>query len=59
MYTDTIDYLANLAASRVALLKRDPVGFFIGSMMAVDSPIQRGSLIWHVTKKQPAIRMPS
>ncbi len=34
MYTDTIDYLANLAASRVALLKRNPVGFFIGSMMA-------------------------
>jgi hypothetical protein len=27
MYTDTIDYLANLAASRVALLKRNPVGF--------------------------------
>jgi len=34
MYTDTIDYLANLAASRVTLLKRNPVGFFIGSMMA-------------------------
>ncbi len=34
MYTYTIDYLANLAANRVALLKRNPVGFFIGSMMA-------------------------
>ncbi len=34
MYTDTIDYLANLAAHRVALLKRNPLGFFIGSMMA-------------------------
>jgi len=33
MYTDTIDYLANLAASRVAYLKGNPVGFFIGSMM--------------------------
>ena len=34
MYTDTFDYLANLAANKVALLKRNPVGFFIGSMMA-------------------------
>ena len=34
MFTDTIDYLANLAATRVALLKRNPLGFFIGSMMA-------------------------
>ena len=34
MYTDTIDSLANLALSRVELLKRNPVGFFIGSMMA-------------------------
>ncbi len=34
MFADTIDYLANLAASKVALLKQNPVGFFIGSMMA-------------------------
>ena len=34
MYTDTIDYMANLAESRVAFLKRNPGGFFIGSMMA-------------------------
>jgi hypothetical protein len=27
MYTDTVDYLANLAASRVALLERNPAGF--------------------------------
>ncbi|MBI3041123.1 MAG: formate/nitrite transporter family protein, partial [Chloroflexi bacterium] len=34
MFAETIDYLANLAASRVALLRRNPAGFFIGSMMA-------------------------
>jgi len=34
MYTDTINFLANLAVSKLALLKRNPVGFFIGSMMA-------------------------
>ncbi|MCH8043158.1 MAG: nitrite transporter NirC [Planctomycetes bacterium] len=34
MYTDTIDDLANLASSKVALLERNPLGFFIGSMMA-------------------------
>ncbi len=34
MFTDTIDYLANLAASRVPLLRQNPLGFFIGSMMA-------------------------
>ncbi len=34
MYTDTIDHFANVAATKVALLKRNPLGFFIGSMMA-------------------------
>ena len=34
MFSDTIDHLANLAAAKVALLKSNPVGFFIGSMMA-------------------------
>ena len=34
MFTDTIDHLAEFAASRVALLKRNPLGFFIGAMMA-------------------------
>jgi len=34
MYTDTIDHMANLAVIKVSLLKRNPVGFFIGSMMA-------------------------
>ena len=34
MFADTIDYFANLAAAKVALLKRNPLGFFIGSMMA-------------------------
>ncbi len=34
MYTDTIDQFANVAATKVALLKRNPLGFFIGSMMA-------------------------
>ncbi len=34
MYMDTIDHFANLAATKVAALKRNPLGFFIGSMMA-------------------------
>ncbi len=35
MYTDTIDYLANLAAGRVALLERNPVGSFVGYSAAL------------------------
>ncbi len=34
MYTDTIDQLAKVAATKVALLKRNPLGFFIGAMKA-------------------------
>lgn len=34
MFTDTIDQFANVAATKVAALKRNPLGFFIGSMMA-------------------------
>src|SRR3972149_5919613 len=34
MYMDTIDYFANVAATKVETLKRNPFGFFIGSMMA-------------------------
>jgi nitrite transporter NirC len=34
MYTDTIDQFANVAATKVGVLKRNPFGFFIGSMMA-------------------------
>lgn len=34
MYEDTIDHLANVAASRAKELKQNPLGFFIGSMMA-------------------------
>ena len=34
MYTDTIDQFSNIAATKVEALKRNPLGFFIGSMMA-------------------------
>ncbi len=34
MLTDSIDHFANLAAGKVEMLKRNPVGFFIGSVMA-------------------------
>ncbi|MAF84932.1 MAG: nitrite transporter NirC [Dehalococcoidales bacterium] len=34
MYTDTIDYFAKVAATKAEALKRNPLGFFIGSMMA-------------------------
>lgn len=34
MYTDTIDHFAKTAATKVTALKRNPLGFFIGSMMA-------------------------
>ena len=34
MYSDTIDYFAKVAATKVATLKRNPFGFFIGAMMA-------------------------
>lgn len=34
MFTETIDHLAKNAAKRVKGLKRNPLGFFIGSMMA-------------------------
>ena len=34
MYSDTIDYFAKIAATKVTALKRNPIGFFIGAMMA-------------------------
>lgn len=34
MHTNTIDHFAQLAASKVEALKKNPTGFFIGSMMA-------------------------
>ncbi|MDZ4230707.1 MAG: hypothetical protein U1B77_02690, partial [Dehalococcoidales bacterium] len=34
MHMDTIDKLAEVAATKVTLLKQNPLGFFIGSMMA-------------------------
>lgn len=34
MYRDTLDYFADMAAAKVAALKRNPFGFFIGAMMA-------------------------
>ncbi len=34
MYRDTIDHFAKAAATRADSLKRNPIGFFIGSMMA-------------------------
>ena len=34
MYMDTVDALAKVAAAKVTLLKQNPLGFFIGSMMA-------------------------
>ena len=34
MFADTIEYFANMAFAKVAALKQNPVGFFIGSMMA-------------------------
>ena len=34
MYSDTIDYFAKVAATKVDILKRNPFGFFIGAMMA-------------------------
>lgn len=34
MYHDTIDYLAKTASIKVDALRRNPLGFFIGSMMA-------------------------
>ncbi len=34
MFGDTIDYFAEMASAKVAALKRNPFGFFIGSMMA-------------------------
>ncbi len=34
MYADTIDYFAKIAATKVTALKRNPLGFFIGAMMA-------------------------
>ncbi|MBI4267601.1 MAG: formate/nitrite transporter family protein [Chloroflexi bacterium] len=34
MYSDTIDHFAEVAATKVAMLKRNPFGFFIGAMMA-------------------------
>ena len=34
MYSDTIDYFAKVAATKVEALKRNQLGFFIGAMMA-------------------------
>ena len=34
MFTDTIEYFAKLACVKVAALKQNPLGFFVGSMMA-------------------------
>jgi nitrite transporter NirC len=34
MYHESIDYFANLAEGKVKALKRNPSGFFVGSMMA-------------------------
>ncbi len=34
MYHESIDYFANLAEDKVKALKRNPGGFFVGSMMA-------------------------
>ncbi len=34
MYSDTIDYFAKIAATKVTALKRNPIGVFIGAMMA-------------------------
>ena len=34
MYMDTIDHFAKVAAMKVAAMKQNPPGFFIGSMMA-------------------------
>ena len=34
MSTDTIEYFAKLAGVKVAALKQNPLGFFVGSMMA-------------------------
>src|SRR3990172_7691266 len=34
MYAETLEYFAKLASAKVAALKRNPAGFFIGSMMA-------------------------
>lgn len=34
MYTDTIEQFAKMASVKVAALKQNPLGFFVGSMMA-------------------------
>jgi nitrite transporter NirC len=34
MYRKSIDYFANFARDKVKALKRNPGGFFVGSMMA-------------------------
>lgn len=34
MYAETLEYFAKLASAKVAALKRNPLGFFVGSMMA-------------------------
>src|SRR3990172_12824093 len=34
MFTDTIEYFAKLACVKVTALKQNPLGFFVGSMMA-------------------------
>ena len=34
MFSDTIEYFAKMASAKIAALKQNPLGFFIGSMMA-------------------------
>lgn len=34
MYAETIEYFASLASAKVTALKQNPLGFFVGSMMA-------------------------
>ena len=34
MYAETLEYFAKLASAKVSALKRNPLGFFVGSMMA-------------------------
>ena len=57
MYTDTIDHLAKVAATKAALLKRNPIGFFIGAMKA-GAHIGLGIILIFVlgSKADPAYR---
>ncbi len=57
MYADTINQLAKIAATKVALLKRNPLGFFIGAMKA-GAHIGLGIILIFVlgSKADPAYR---